>query len=300
VNVRELLSKTLIATISQLIIKSVMIREDKLQEKKLRGSGGYAIANVTDEEQRSGNLGGPELFLAGVGRLQEERFSKYYCNKCEKQYDGPPKISYENPNEQLGEGVTLIEKGEYKCGECNSTIAQYRKFGNDSTSSTQTGSESSNQDSSDNLSTVRNESTTIEAKHNRTSSPNVQTRSLISQGEFFPIQSLVGMPAYDSGAMLIGNVQEVGLRRSRSGNIKINVKISEVSNENPHNTNINAIDVSWDDISKIGDIILVNTETQPIQTNHGSGSSSSSIKCNSCGYQNNSGALYCEDCGSKI
>ena len=75
-----------------------MIREDKLQEKKLRGSGGYAIANVTDEEQRSGNLGGPELFLAGVGRLQEERFSKYYCNKCEKQYDGPPKISYENPN----------------------------------------------------------------------------------------------------------------------------------------------------------------------------------------------------------
>jgi sporulation protein YlmC with PRC-barrel domain len=108
------------------------------------------------------------------------------------------------------------------------------------------------------------------------------------------------MPAYDSGAMLIGNVQEVGLRRSRSGNIKINVKISEVSNENPHNTNINAIDVSWDDISKIGDIILVNTETQPIQTNHGSGSSSSSIKCNSCGYQNNSGALYCEDCGSKI
>jgi sporulation protein YlmC with PRC-barrel domain len=108
------------------------------------------------------------------------------------------------------------------------------------------------------------------------------------------------MPAYDSGAMLIGNVQEVGLRRSQSGNIKINVKISEVSNENPHNTNINAIDVSWDDISKIGDIILVNTETQPIQTNPGSGSNSSSIKCNSCGYQNNSGALYCEDCGSKI
>jgi sporulation protein YlmC with PRC-barrel domain len=278
-----------------------MIREDKLQEKKLRGSGGYAIANVTDEEQRSGNLGGPELFLAGVGRLQEERFSKYYCNKCEKQYDGPPKISYENPNEQLGEGVTLIEKGEYKCGECDSAIAQYRKFGNDSTSSSsQTGSESSNQDSSDNLSTARNESTTIGAKHNRNNSPDIPTRSLISQGEFFPIQLLIGMPAYDSSAMLIGNVQEVGLRRSRSGNIKINVKISEVSNENPRNTNTNAIDVSWDDISKIGDIILVNTEAQPIQTNHGSGSSSSFIKCNSCGYQNNLGALYCEDCGSKI
>ncbi|MGC2596737.1 MAG: hypothetical protein WA395_01230 [Nitrososphaeraceae archaeon] len=275
-----------------------MIREDKLHEKKLRGSGGYAIANVTDEEQRSGNLGGPELFLAGVGRLQDERFSKYYCNKCEKQYDGPPKISYENPNEQLGEGVTLIEKGEYKCGECNSTIAQYRKFGKDSTSPAQVGSGSPNQDTSDNLSTHKNESTTIGEKQNRDISPNIPTRSLIRQGEFFPIQLLIGMPAYDSGAMLIGSVQEVGLRRSQSGNIKINVKISEVSNEDPRSTNINAIDISWDDISKIGDIILVNTELQSIHTNHGSGSSS--IKCNSCGYQNNSSALYCEDCGSKI
>ena len=44
-------SKTLIATISQLINKSVMIREDKLQEKKLNRFCGYAIANVTDEEQ---------------------------------------------------------------------------------------------------------------------------------------------------------------------------------------------------------------------------------------------------------
>ena len=106
------------------------------------------------------------------------------------------------------------------------------------------------------------------------------------------------MPAYDSGAMLIGSVQEVGLRKSQSGNIKINVKISEVSDEDTHSTDTNVIDISWDDISKIGDIILVNTELQSIHTNHGSGSSS--IKCNSCGYQNNSSALYCEDCGSKI
>jgi hypothetical protein len=28
-------------------------------------------------------------------------------------------ISYENPNEELGQGVILIEKGEYRCRTCN-------------------------------------------------------------------------------------------------------------------------------------------------------------------------------------
>src|ERR687896_603894 len=104
-----------------------MIAED-MTEKKLRGSGGYAIARVTDEEQKKGNLGGPELFLAGIGRLEEDRFVKHYCNKCEKAYEGSPALVFENPNEEVGEGVTLIEKGEYKCKTCNATIAQYRKF----------------------------------------------------------------------------------------------------------------------------------------------------------------------------
>ena len=104
-----------------------MIAED-MAEKKLRGSGGYAIARVTDEEQKKGNLGGPELFLAGIGRLEEDRFVKHYCNKCEKAYEGSPALVFENPNEEVGEGVTLIEKGEYKCKTCNATIAQYRKF----------------------------------------------------------------------------------------------------------------------------------------------------------------------------
>lgn len=51
-----------------------MSERNDLREKKLRGSGGYAFANITDEEQKKGNLGGPELFLAGVGRLNEDRF----------------------------------------------------------------------------------------------------------------------------------------------------------------------------------------------------------------------------------
>ena len=104
-----------------------MMAED-MAEKKLRGSGGFAIAKVSDDEQKMANLGGPELFLAGIGRLDADRFVKYFCNKCERDFEGAPALSYENPNEDLGEGVTLAEKGEYKCRACSATIAQYRKF----------------------------------------------------------------------------------------------------------------------------------------------------------------------------
>jgi len=94
----------------------------------LLGSGGYAFAKLTEQEELGANLGVPQIFLANVGRLSENRFSKYYCNKCGKEYSGSPMISYENPNEELGEGVILIEKGEYKCKVCNNVIALYRKF----------------------------------------------------------------------------------------------------------------------------------------------------------------------------
>ena len=51
------------------------------------------------------------MFLSNVGTLTEDRFTKYYCNKCVKDYPGSPAITYENPNEGLGQGVILIEKG---------------------------------------------------------------------------------------------------------------------------------------------------------------------------------------------
>jgi hypothetical protein len=44
-----------------------MIAEDMV-EKNGRGSGGYAIARVTDEEQKKGNIGGPELFFPRIGK----------------------------------------------------------------------------------------------------------------------------------------------------------------------------------------------------------------------------------------
>ena len=64
----------------------------ELRLKKLRGSGGFVMARVTDEQQSKGNLGGPDLFLAPVGRLESEKISKYTCNTCEKEFEGSPKI----------------------------------------------------------------------------------------------------------------------------------------------------------------------------------------------------------------
>jgi hypothetical protein len=101
---------------------------EDLEEKKLLGSGGYVFAKLTEQEELRASLGVPQIFLANVGRLSEDRFSKYYCNKCTTEYHGSPLITYENPNEELGAGVVLIEKGEYKCKACQSVLAIFRKF----------------------------------------------------------------------------------------------------------------------------------------------------------------------------
>jgi sporulation protein YlmC with PRC-barrel domain len=261
-----------------------MIAED-MTEKKLRGSGGYAIARVTDEEQKKGNLGGPELFLAGIGRLEEDRFVKHYCNKCEKVYEGSPALVFENPNEELGEGVTLIEKGEYKCRTCNATIAQYRKFDAPAQTSQQQQQETTN------TTPVQAPASKVEEEKSQASPPSpsdlavattttTAATTTVTSDSFFPMQSLVGMSAYDSEAMLIGKVEQIGLRKvGGRGNAHIMIKIGEK-------------EVPWDGISKIGDIILLKTaDTTP---------AASGGKCSACGYQNESDATFCAECGTKL
>jgi sporulation protein YlmC with PRC-barrel domain len=265
-----------------------MIAED-MTEKKLRGSGGYAIARVTDDEQKKGNLGGPELFLAGIGRLEEDRFVKYYCNKCEKTYEGSPSLVFENPNEELGEGVTLVEKGEYKCKTCTATIAQYRKF--DSSAQTTHSQEATDTD----IGPVQPPESAKEEEDASPVSPSpsevtvspeaattATTSTTITGDSFFPIQSLVGMSAYDSEAMLIGRVEQIGLRKvSVGGKAQIMIKVGEK-------------EVAWGDISKIGDILLLKTtETKPVAPAAGG-------KCSACGYQNESDAAFCAECGTKL
>ena len=105
-----------------------MHKDEDLKEKKVLGSGGYAFVYLTEDEELKFSLGVPHLFFGNIGRLDKKRFTKYYCNKCRKEYPGSPLIIYENLNEEITEGLVLLERGEYKCIICNNIIAQYRKF----------------------------------------------------------------------------------------------------------------------------------------------------------------------------
>jgi hypothetical protein len=53
-------------------------------------------------------------------------------------------------------------------------------------------------------------------------------------------------------------------------------------------------EVPWEGISKIGDILLLKTtETKPAAPAAGG-------KCSACGYQNESDAAFCAECGTKL
>jgi len=97
-------------------------------QQKLKGSGGYVIAEITPEQAKKADLGVDILFLTSVGKIEETKISKYYCNVCQKDYEGSPKLSIENPNEKLGEQMILKEIGQYLCSKCNGKIGEYREF----------------------------------------------------------------------------------------------------------------------------------------------------------------------------
>ena len=64
-------------------------------------------------------------------------------------------------------------------------------------------------------------------------------------------------------------------------------------------------EVSWENISKIGDIILVVGKREVIPTpDSGTDATvtnrSGNKKCSSCGYQNQEDAVFCEECGNKL
>jgi sporulation protein YlmC with PRC-barrel domain len=268
-------------------------------EKKLRGSGGYTVAKINDIEQKMANLGGPELFLAGIGRLEKDRFIKYHCNKCEKDYEGAPNIQYDNPNEDLGENVILIEKGEYKCYACDSVLAQYRKF-NDVK---ENGVSLSNDKSSEVKTDIRepleksesdNQETGIQSANN-----NPKIRDSGQEKGYSPIEKILGLSTYNSNAQLIGKVSEIGLRKISEGKVQFSFKIS-------NNLKEEIIEVAWNDIDKIGDIVILHEsfdkgpKSYEDKNNTGNRINQNYKICMNCNYQNDSEAIFCEECGRKI
>jgi len=316
-----------------------MNKEKTFVEKKLRGSGGYAIAKVSDDEQKKANLGGPELFLAGVGKLDNDRFKKYYCNKCEKEYQGAPNLEFENPNEDLGENIILKEKGEYKCKNCDYVIAQYRKFDESKDNATL---ESKDQDEKEEEKGNKSYDEVVEIKNKNESnnkSSSINPSNPVNPAEnsdsvkaipdlkstYVHIEKIVGMSAYDNNAHLIGNVQEIGLRKLLEGKVEFSFKIKDSNNE--------IREIEWNKISKIGDIIIlaadqssqanenksrglgdgignVNSGNSNMNINNSSSASSALSAppatkldtkiCKNCKSHNEAESIFCEECGKKL
>jgi len=99
-----------------------------MTQEKLKCSGGYAIIDITEEEKKKANLGVGVLFLAKLDKVAESRFIKHYCNVCEKEFDGAPSYQFENPNEEVAEGMILKERGQYICKKCQGILGEYREF----------------------------------------------------------------------------------------------------------------------------------------------------------------------------
>ena len=99
-----------------------------MTQQKLKGSGGEVTADITEEQAKKADLGVGELFLAPVGRLDEQKISKYFCKNCNEEFDKAPKLKIENPNEKLSPSMTLKEIGQYICHQCSSKIGEYREF----------------------------------------------------------------------------------------------------------------------------------------------------------------------------
>ena len=230
----------------------------ELKMKKLRGSGGYIMASINDELQRKGNLGGPDLFLAPVGRIDSEKISKFYCNTCERDYEGAPKIQFENPNEEVAENLILVEKGQYICTTCSSTLAEYREF-KKPTESTEVGF-ARPMETPTQTDTLMPPPEPVQDTYTPPPSPSVTVPDFEPQvlpGMSFPqdnvsqpqssssFNAIAGMTVFDENAKKIGTVKQVGVDASQ--NVVLIITKNDASE----------ITVQWSQIKKIGEIILL-------------------------------------------
>ena len=251
----------------------------ELRLKKLRGSGGSIMARVTDQQQSKGNLGGPDLFLAPIGRLDPDLISKYTCNTCEQEFEGSPKIDFENPNEEVAENLILIERGQYMCNQCGSTIAEYRDF-----------------KKPDEMGTVglanpieQNEQSSFADFENFAESNTVTQEEILS--DTVPIdssfRSIMGMEVYDENAKKIGVAKQVGVNSNQT----IILVVSDIEG--------NDVSINWNRIGTVGEVIFLgknsgeSTNISKIEPGAGS-------RCTSCNFDNKPDSKFCESCGTKI
>ena len=244
----------------------------ELRLKKLRGSGGYVMATVTDEQQMKGNLGGPDLFLAPIGRLDADKITKHFCNTCEKEFEGPPKIEFENPNEEVAENLILAERGQYICNSCNASIAEYRDFKKED----EAGEVGSAKPLEPQVESVPQPETVPQQVTEPTVTPPQETVTKPSPAT--SVTSIEGKTVFDENANKIGTAKQVGIDSTQS---MVLVITKEDGTEGS---------IPWNSIKKIGEVVLLGNPQEDSQPG----------KCSNCGFGNKEGSKFCEECGTKI
>ncbi len=231
------------------------------------------MAKVSDEQQMKGNLGGPDLFLAPIGRLDSENISKHFCNTCEKEFDGSPKIEFENPNEEVAENLVLAEKGQYICESCNDTIAEYREF--------RKQDEASEVGSAKPLESSAQDSVVAETTPQPEPIPETPQGTTTQSSSAASVSSIEGRAVYDENANKVGVAKQVGVDSEQAMVLVI------TKNDGTEKS------IPWTSIKKVGEVILLGNPNETIQT-------SELGKCGTCGFINKEGSKFCEECGTKI
>ena len=254
----------------------------ELRLKKLRGSGGYIMASVTDEQQVKGNLGGPDLFLAPIGRLDDSKITKHFCNTCEKEFEGPPKIEFENPNEEVAENLVLAERGQYICKACNASIAEYREF--------KKPNEEGEVGSAKPLDANTTTAPTVEVATAPTvevaTAPTVEvatapTVEVTQPGSTASVSSIEGRTVIDENANKVGIAKQVGIDANTQSMVLVITKNDGTEGSIP-----------WASIKKVGEVVLLGKPEETAATQPG--------KCSECEFINKDGSKFCEECGTKI
>ena len=282
----------------------------ELRIKKLRGSGGYVIAALTDEQQSKASIGGPDLFLAPLCRIDTEKISKYFCNMCDEEHKGAPSIQYENPNEEVAPGLMLMEKGRYVCKTCSNTIAEYREFKKEE-------EEESAGDTATNTATDVNTSSTSQSPIQQTQPvEEVQQETKVASQQTQPVEevqqpdqqqstqqtttesasssisAINGRAVYDENAVKIGTVKQVGVDATNSMVLVI------VQNDGTESI------IPWNKVKKIGEVVLLGEpEKQTTSTTVAANNETPQGepgKCKKCGFVNKNDSKFCEECGAKL
>ena len=232
------------------------------------------MASVSDEQQVKGNLGGPDLFLAPIGRLDANKITKHFCNTCEKEFEGPPKIEFENPNEEVAENLVLAERGQYICKSCNASIAEYREFKKPN----EEGEVGSAKPLDPNATTQPTVEATTQPTVEATTQPTVEATTPSSSDS---VSSIEGRIVVDENANKVGTAKQVGIDGNTQSMVLVITKNDGTEGSIP-----------WSSIKKVGEVVLLGKPEETVAVQPG--------KCSECGFINKEGSKFCEECGSKM